>query len=531
LSIPVRLENLPELILDMLLLDRMAKSMKTTKALFVIVTITAGLAMNGRSQVYQLSTPITGYMTMSVQDTNGPAGSSASCNYNFTNLAETIYLDVVAQTIRQVGVISGTPSAGNISFTETQQIPGEFPKPPTSVTGSVTVTLAPSDGGLSFDTGPEALTWTSTVESYTFDGDIQNFPMNGSYSLLSGVYSYTGTFAYTLPMFLAGWDHAVTFTALSTINYPTSLSLTGLGIVPACCGGRYAANPPVSADITCPNGFHLCLSVGITWNGDGYGEYFTWDSPGTIMATLAATNSPAITMQPQGQIVTAYTNTEFSVSVIGTPPLSYQWSFNGTNIAGATSSSLAISNVTRSDLGSYAVVVSSPLGSATSSNAVLSMYPYIAFPFTGAETYWGKDATFNVDAWGTGPLSYQWFQNGSAILNATNRSLTLTNIQFTNAGLYSVVIRSALGSATNTPEQVIVNPAGVSLGLYPGVTINGVVGYSYIIQRAADLSNTNSWVTMTNVTLTQPVQLWVDTNIDASLPYNGHYFYQVLPGP
>lgn len=467
---------------------------------------------------------------MSVQDTNGPAGTSASCNYNFTNLTETIYLDLVAETIRQVGVISGTPSAGNISFTETQHIPGEFPNPPTSVAGSVTVTLAPSDGGLSFDTGPEALTWTSTTESYTFDGDIQNFPMNGSYSLLSGVYSYTGAFAYTLPMSAQGWDHAVTFTGLSTIHYPTSLSLTGLGIVPACCGGRYAANPPVSADITCPNGFHLCLSVGITWNADGYGEYFTWDSPGTITATLAATNSPAITMQPQGQIVAAYTNTEFSASAIGTPPLSYQWSFNGTNIAGATSSSLAISNVTQSDLGSYAVVVSSPLGFATSSNAVLSMYPYIAIPFTGAEPYWGKDATFNVDAWGTGPLSYQWFQNGSAILNATNQSLTLTNIQFTNAGLYSVVVTSPLGSTTNTPEQVIVNPAGVSLGLYPGVTINGVVGYSYIIQRTADLSNTNSWITMTTMTLTQPVQLWVDTNMDASLPQNGHYFYQVLPG-
>jgi hypothetical protein len=79
-------------------------------------------------------------------------------------------------------------------------------------------------------------------------------------------------------------------------------------------------------------------------------------------------------------------------------------------------------------------------------------------------------------------------------------------------------VSNAFGTARNTPEQVIVNPADVSLGLYPGVTLNGTVGYSYIIQSTTDLSNTNSSVMMTNVVLVQPVQLWVDTNLDASLP-------------
>jgi len=72
---------------------------------------------------------------------------------------------------------------------------------------------------------------------------------------------------------------------------------------------------------------------------------------------------------------------------------------------------------------------------------------------------------------------------------------------------------------------------GVSLGLYPGITIQGVVGHRYIIQETTDLSDTNSWVTMTTLALQQPVQLWVDTNVDASLPANPRRFYQVLPGP
>jgi ABC-type molybdate transport system substrate-binding protein len=136
-----------------------------------------------------------------------------------------------------------------------------------------------------------------------------------------------------------------------------------------------------------------------------------------------------------------------------------------------------------------------------------------------------------VEAWGTGPLTYQWFDNGVALSGATNDTLSFTNIQPTNAGLYTVVVTSPLGSVTNTPEEVIVNPAGVTFGgLYPSVLIQGVVGYTYEIQSTANLSDTNSWVTVTNLTLTQPIQLYVDTNTDASLPRNAQRYYRVLPG-
>ena len=128
------------------------------------------------------------------------------------------------------------------------------------------------------------------------------------------------------------------------------------------------------------------------------------------------------------------------------------------------------------------------------------------------------------------PLSYQWFKDGVAILNSNTQSLTFASIQSTNAGLYSAVVSSSLGTVTNAPAQVIVYPAGVSLGFCPTVTISGVVGYSYIIQSSTNLTDTNAWATLTNLTLTQPVQLWVDTNVDASSPFNSKYFYRVLPG-
>lgn len=237
---------------------------------------------------------------------------------------------------------------------------------------------------------------------------------------------------------------------------------------------------------------------------------------------------PTITAGPQPKTVKARDAASFSVTAIGVP-LAYQWALNGTNIAGATASSLTISNVTPVDLGVYTVAVSNSLGIATS-NAVLSMYPYLSVPFSGVVAYWGKDAILSVQAWGTGPLSYQWFKDGVAVPDATNEALTMPSIQFTNAGLYWVVVSSALGSVTNAPAQVVVNPAGVSLGFSPTVTIDGVVGYSYIVERTTDLTNTNSWVALTNLTLTQPVQLWPDTSVDASSPFNSKYFYRVLPG-
>lgn len=270
--------------------------------------------------------------------------------------------------------------------------------------------------------------------------------------------------------------------------------------------------------------------------GNGVVTGITISNPGSGYSTAPVIyigSLPSITNQPQSLVVDAYGTAAFGVSASGTVPTSvpfaYQWSYDGTNISGATSNVLTITNITPINLGSYAVVVTNVFGSVTSSIATLSMYPYLTEPFTGLVTDWGYTNTLSVQAWGTGPLSYQWYDNGAAIADATNQMLNLADIQFTNAGLYSVVVTSPFGSTTNTPEEVVVNPAGSSLGLYPGLTISGVTGFTYIIQRSANLSDTNSWVTVTNLTLTQPVQLWVDTNINSNLPGNPQEYTEFFP--
>ena len=262
-------------------------------------------------------------------------------------------------------------------------------------------------------------------------------------------------------------------------------------------------------------------------NGTIYGA--TWDSdvPGQAL------QPPSIIQSPTNQTVfNGASNVVFNVGVSGSPPFLYQWMLNGTNLTGSnyvgtTSSSVSIQKAGVADLGGYSVVVSNAVGSVTSSNVLLTMYPFLKTPFNGALAIWGKNAALSVGPAGTGPFSYQWFENSLPISGATNQTLSLPSIQFTNAGSYSVIVSSSYGSVTNASAQVVVNPAGVSLGVYSGVLIDGVVGYTYSVQMAASLADTNVWITLTNLTLQQTPQLWVDTS--TNIYNNSQRYYRVVP--
>lgn len=266
-------------------------------------------------------------------------------------------------------------------------------------------------------------------------------------------------------------------------------------------------------------------------NGDGkpdivFGNVYS-SSISIYLNNIPTSTLPVISDQPQDAYVYAYGTASFNVGASGASI--YQWLFNGSNVLNAASSTLTLSNIVQSELGQYSVIVGNGSGSVTSSVANLYMYPSIVTPFTGIVTDWGQATTLSVTAWGSGILNYQWYDNGVIIPNATNSSLTFPAIQFTNAGSYSVVISSSLGSVTNAPAQVVVNPAGVTLGLYPGLTITGTVGYTYNIQSNPDLTNPNGWTTVATVTLWQPTQFWVDVNNNAASPTNQHRYYRILP--
>ena len=96
-------------------------------------------------------------------------------------------------------------------------------------------------------------------------------------------------------------------------------------------------------------------------------------SKATLTVTAAAV-APAITTQPANQSVTEGQTATFSVTATGTAPLTYQWKKDGTAISGATSSTYTTPATSSADNAAvFTVVVTNGTGSATSSNATLTV--------------------------------------------------------------------------------------------------------------------------------------------------------------
>jgi hypothetical protein len=192
-------------------------------------------------------------------------------------------------------------------------------------------------------------------------------------------------------------------------------------------------------------------------------------------ATLTVTDAPIILGGPTNIVAATNSTTNFSITVTGRLPMAYQWLFNGTNApngAGALDTntvsgsgpytiSYFITNVQPSNAGTYSIRVTNIEGSATSSNATLSLSsaPVITSQPTNMTVNAGASATFSVTATGSPPLTYQWYyQVNDPITGATNSSYTVTNAQIiANAGTYDVVVGNSFGSVTSSNATLTVN--------------------------------------------------------------------------
>jgi len=76
----------------------------------------------------------------------------------------------------------------------------------------------------------------------------------------------------------------------------------------------------------------------------------------------------------------------------------------------------------------------------------------------------GGSVQFAVVATGTPTPTYQWYFNGSAISGATAATLSLSGVQSTNAGNYTVVITNSAGSVTSAKATLTVTPSEPSSG-------------------------------------------------------------------
>jgi RHS repeat-associated protein len=147
------------------------------------------------------------------------------------------------------------------------------------------------------------------------------------------------------------------------------------------------------------------------------------------------------------------------VYATGSAPLHYQWSFNATNIAGATSATLALDNVEPANAGTYGVVVTNDFGSAHGTPYVLKVVfqPSIVTAPVSQIVCPGEQVAFEVQATGESPLAYQWSLNSTNIAGATNSSYSITNS--TGAGgTYAVNVSNSYGSSNASATLTVVQP-------------------------------------------------------------------------
>ncbi|MEY2407595.1 MAG: hypothetical protein QOF48_265 [Verrucomicrobiota bacterium] len=203
---------------------------------------------------------------------------------------------------------------------------------------------------------------------------------------------------------------------------------------------------------------------------------------------------PAITTQPVSRTNGVSTMAMFSVSAMGSQPLFYQWRANGANVDGATNSTLILPSLQLSDAGSYQAVVYNSAGSADSSNALLVVRigPGITNQPTNFLVRVAPDpqgsptnrATFNVGASTYNPpLFYQWRFNGVDIPNATNSTLTFSNVTLANEGIYTVLVTDGTSSSLSAPASLIglITPVIIQAPLSQTVAVGARVNASVAI--------------------------------------------------
>lgn len=261
----------------------------------------------------------------------------------------------------------------------------------------------------------------------------------------------------------------------------------------------------VSSDIP-PAG----VSPGYTWFGWSYQILDYPNNPsGTCEiddVTVSSFLPPLILAPLQDQSALIGQTVAFNIVAVGDHSMRYQWQFDGTNLPGATTSTLTLNSVTTNQSGAYGVLVSNSLGSVLSAAATLTVSPNpieIDFQPQAQTAAYGSNATVSVLAEGAGPLSYQWEFDGVDISGATNSSLTLSNFQNSEVGNYQVTVSNSFGSTTSAVATINPPPNSYALAISASGSMLKVswpvAASGFILESSIRLTPPASWVAVTNV--------------------------------
>jgi len=249
-----------------------------------------------------------------------------------------------------------------------------------------------------------------------------------------------------------------------------------------------------NAKLTNPSGVVLDASGNLYIADTGNNRVRRVDTNGVI-TTVAGANSAGFSGDG-GAAAKAILNSPLGVAldVVGNLFIADTFNQRVREVHYACYPTLALTNVSASEAGSYTVVVTSPYGSVTSAVATLTVaaLPSIVVQPASQVVLAGSNTTLSVTAAGSLPLYYLWYDNATNLVQyGTNAPLSWSNPNAGNAGSYIVVVTNAWGSVTSqiavltvvAPPLVTTQPAtqGVSAGtnVSLSVTVAGSGPFTY----------------------------------------------------
>ena len=236
----------------------------------------------------------------------------------------------------------------------------------------------------------------------------------------------------------------------------------------------------------------------------------TTTSGSANLTVVSPTAKPIFTVQPLSQTVSQGVSINFNATATGAT--SYQWQKGGANVneaqaTGATTDTMTLTNVQVGDSASYTVIATNANGSTTSNTATLtvnaSALPVITTQPASQSAAVGQTVTFTVIA--TGGPTYQWSHNGTMIPGATQASLTLSNVQSSDAGSYTVVADNTMTTSSTYGSSTTGGPTTSNAAV---LTIAAAGAPAFTTQPQSQTVNSGANVTLTAAASNSPTYQW-----------------------
>ena len=320
-----------------------------------------------------------------------------------------------------------------------------------------TVGATGSNLSYSWQSSTDGTNWTNLSNSYPYSISGANLSISS--------YSYSSNVLYRSQVSSNG---CTVNSANATLVYSTPAAAGTISGTASTCKGTSGVSYSVASIVGATSYIWAYSGSGATISNNGTSVAIDFSSVatsgnltvkgsnscgnGTVSPSfsIAVNSGPSITTQPSS--VTQCNGTNASLSVVASGSgLTYQWQKNNSNIPGATSNTLNLTNISSSDAANYNVIVTSSSCSNTSNSAALSVTPSPSItsqPVSLSQSL-GTTATFSVSASGSS-ISYQWRKAGTNIAGANSNNLVYSNLAAGNAGNYDVIVTNVSGCVSTS---------------------------------------------------------------------------------